>query len=370
MRTSPLKESFAQAGATFTQRYGVEIVEKVADHQAEYDLVRNSVGLSDFSFMQKYRIPEEYAIDFLDTVLAGNVARTRFGRMLHTFLANEHGKIIADCYVANNDEEFILLCESLVSDKELNDILQKAGAADAHLQDITATHALISLDGYQAWKVAKELFGADILGLPYLSIEMYSFEDTQIRFMRTGKTSEFGYCLMVPNEQATGLLDKCRELSSACEGNLIGNLIHNDLRLEGRFFNIFAEGKEVGDPLELGLQWMIDFDKETFIGSQHILDQREKGFANKIIGISTPEETRKLAVGTAILDEGRKAGNIVAASYSYLLNKTIALALLPVDIAYSGLDFVVATQPEQPVRTISMPPIFPKSLSVKLDEME
>jgi hypothetical protein len=47
----------------------------------------------------------------------------------------------------------------------------------------------------------------------------------------------------------------------------------------------------------------------------------------------------------------------------------LGLALFPVDIAYSGLTFNLDSPDGQKVHTISMPPIMPKSLTVKIDEM-
>jgi hypothetical protein len=47
----------------------------------------------------------------------------------------------------------------------------------------------------------------------------------------------------------------------------------------------------------------------------------------------------------------------------------VGLALFPREIAYSGLEFRLGTAQGETVRTISMPPIMPKSLTVKLDEL-
>ena len=47
----------------------------------------------------------------------------------------------------------------------------------------------------------------------------------------------------------------------------------------------------------------------------------------------------------------------------------LGLALFPRDLAYSGLSFHLAASDGPVVRTISMPPIVPRSLTVKLDEM-
>lgn len=369
MRISPLHDKLAANGASFEERYGIEIGSKVSDLSTEYNHIRNNVGITDFSFMQMFTIPEEAGIDFLDDLFAGNVAKVRFGRMLHTFLATNDGCIIADCYIANNDEELVLLCESIVNDAELKDILEKHGAAEAGLEDITDKHVILSIDGYKAWSVVKDVFGTDVLGLPYLSIEMYSFEDSEIRLFRAGKTSEFGYLIMAPKEIGERLFDTLLENVKKYDGGLCGISVHNDLRLEGRFFNIFAEGIQVKDPLVLGLQWMIDFDKETFSGCEAIRKRREDGLKQKIIGVRSNADSEAFIPGAAIFNGKEQVATVKATCYSSILDCRIGLALFPVDIAFAGLSFKLGSSEGPEVKTISMPPIMPKSLTVKLDEM-
>lgn len=369
MRTLPLKSRLASNGAEFENRFGVEVPVRFRDNAAEYKLVRDGVGITDFSFMQKFRIPEETAIDFLDGLLAGNVAKTRFGRVLHTFAADEAGKLLADCYVANNDDEFIVLCESILPDGEIRDLFMNSGVSDAGVEDLTDSHVVINLDGYQAWKLAKKLFGTDVLGLPYLSLEVYKYEGIDVRLIRAGKTSEFGYSLMAPLEIAKELFDSLMESAGEADGGLCGLDIHNDLRLEGRFFNIFAEGLTVGDPLALGLQWMIDFDKEEYRGRQAILDRRAQGPGRKIIGVRTAADETQFTPGTALFAGDDAVGDVVTTTHSYTLDAGIGLALFPFDIAYAGLEFSVGGPDGSLAKTISMPPIMPRSLTVKLDEL-
>lgn len=350
-------------------RFGTEIVSTISDPKKEYGHIRDSVGISDFSYIQKFSVPEEKGLDFLDNLLAGNVAKVRFGRVLHTFLADDQGLLVADCFMANNDEELVLLCESTVDDAALKTVLNNHGAQDAGLKDLSESHVVLSIDGYKAWAVVKDLFGADIVGLPYLSIESFSFEGHGIRLFRAGKTSEFGYLLMAPAKSAEQLFAKCNELAEKYGGGLCGISIHNDLRLEGRFFNIFAEGHTVRDPLSLGLQWMIDFDKEKFLGRDAILKRRSAGLTRKIIGISLEPGAGELKPGLPIFNGPEKVSEVVASCFSYVLNKSIGLALFPVSMAYSGLSFNLGAPNGVLIKTISMPPIMPKSLSVKLDEM-
>lgn len=366
MRISPLKDVLARQGAVFAERYGCEVATRFHDTKTEYSSIRETVGITDFSCMQKFRFPEENGLDCLDGLVAGNVAKVRFGRVLHTFLPDDKGMLVADCYIANNDDELIVLCESIDDDSAVRSRFTGTGCEG--MEDLSETHVVIGIDGFKSWEVARTLFGADILGLPYLSIERYSFNDVPVRLFRSGKTSEFGYMIMAPVEIATDLFEKLRSLAEELQGGFCGTDIHDVLRLEGRFFNIFAEGKKVLDPLQLGLQWMIDFDKDTFPGKDAILGRRQAGLQKKIIGIQAPSSVA-LENGTTVYDGDNPIGEVQATCFSYVLDRAIGLALLDINVAYSGLTFNYSAPDGPEITTISMPPIVPKSLTVKLDEL-
>jgi aminomethyltransferase len=366
MRKSSLRDIYAVAGATFSERYGVEVPSKVADLQTEYTFVRDAVGITDFSHLQMYIVPEDTGLDFLDSIMAGNIAKIRFGRILHTFLPDKEGMIAADCYIANGDNEFAVLCESIIDDAAVDAILTSDSSAG--VRKLTGSQTIISVDGFKAWMVIKELFGADILGLPYLSIESYTFENHPVRLFRAGKTSEFGYLLAINSEAGPSLMKKLIELAQKQGGGLCGVDIHNALRLEGRFFNVFAEGASVRDPLPLGLQWMIDFDKDVFTGRESLSQRRKDGLKKKIIGVST-SDTVSLKAGDSIYSGDRSVAEVHSTCFSYVLNRKLGLALFDSDVAFSGLSFNIGQSGGPEVKTISMPPIMPKSLSVKLDEI-
>jgi aminomethyltransferase len=367
VRTSPLKSKLAAAGAIFRERHGVEIAAHFGDVQAECRAVRDAAALADVSFLHAFTLPETPGIDFLDALLAGNVPKIRFGRVLHTFLADAAGNLAADFFVANNDQEFVCLAESILSDAQFDALLASNGTSPA--QDLTADHVVLSLDGVRAWEIAKKIFGADVIGLPYLSIENYQFAGAPVRFIRAGKTSEFGYLIIAPVKIAEQLFDTLLAEVTERGGRLVGADAHDALRLEGRFFNIYREGVAVHDPLPLGLQWMIDLEKESFSGSAAIKERRAAGLQQKLIGLAADAGCTTLKTGAKIFHDGQAVGEVVTHCDSVVLQQPLALGLLPLVIAFSGLEFRIGTADGAVVRTISMPPIMPKSLTVKLDEM-
>jgi glycine cleavage system aminomethyltransferase T len=368
VRGSPLRDDLAAAGASFRERNGVEVVSHFGDPRAECRAVREAAAVADFSFTRVFSLPEEKGIDFLDGLLAGNVPKIRFGRVLHTFLGDENGLLAADCFVANNDQEFVFICESILPDAGLDALLASAGV-ESPATDLTGEHVVLSLDGFKSWEIVKRLFGADVVGLPYLSIENYQFTGEPVRFIRAGKTSEFGYLLIAPVKIAGQLFRTLKAEAAERGGCLAGVDAHDALRLEGRFFNIFREGERVRDPLPLGLQWMIDFEKENFLGGEAIKQRRANGLKQKVIGLAANGDGAALKTGAKVFLESQPVGDVVADCISTVLNRPLALGLFPVQLAFSGLEFRLGSPGGPPVRSISMPPIMPKSLTVNLDEM-
>ncbi len=364
MRKSPVHDIQQASGATFDDRVGVTRATRFGDPQEEYRAVRDAVGLTDFSFTVRYRVPED-GLDVLEQYAAGSVANIRFGRVLHTLAADEQGHVETDLYIANDDEQLLVIGESLISDEQNAKILAGMGAEQAGLEDISSSTALFGLDGLNAWMVVKDLFGPDVLGLPYLSIETYELDGTEIRLLRTGKTSEFGYLLLVPAEIAASAWNRLLQVGQPHGLKVIGTDTHDVLRLDGRFFNIYGEGAKVQDPLALGLQWMIDFDGEPFRGQEAIRERRAAGPRQKIIGVQPQEGV--LEPGMEIFHQERMIAQVVTAQYSPTLGEWIGLALFDWEFAYSGLEF--CDQSKRSIRTVSMPPFMPKSLEVKLDEM-
>lgn len=366
MRKSPIHDLLVKRGATFREMEGREIACGFSTFEDEYRAVREAVGLTDFSFTTRFCIPEE-GLDVFERYAAGSVANIRFGRILHTMAVDDDGMLESELYIANDDEKLILIGESIVSDTVVNDVLSRLADDASVLEDMSMSHALFGIDGFQAWAVVKDLFGSDVLGLPYMSIETYTVDEIEVKLFRAGKTSEFGYLLLVSAEAAEQLWLKIETVGEKYGIRPIGFDTHMALRLDGRFFNIHQEGAAVKDPLPLGLQWMMDLDAEDYRGMGALTARRERGLAQKIVGVVTADRESPLAPGDKIYHQKQAVGAIVTATYSPVLGMNIGLALFEVAYAYAGLSF--EGDDGRLISTISLPPFTAKSLSVRLDEL-
>ena len=328
----------------------------------QYRRIREAVGITDVSSTLMFLAEGEDPFFELDDLLAGIVANLRYGRVLHTFLADHDGRLCADVYVATNDEEIIVLCEACVPDEQVVGMLSAAPS----LKQVNDQFALLSVDGPAAWAIPAQLLSRDTLGMPYLSVETHPLDDVDVRLLRAGKTGEFGYLAMVPRDDVAAVQERFTAVATEHGGGPSGLDVHHLLRLDGRFFNVHREGRSVGDPLQLGLQWMIDFGKEQFSGREAILERRAAGVPRRTVGVQLAEGLRGAEPGATVTCDGEAAGEVITAGHSYTLDRELCLALLDAEVAYSGLALQVDGMD---ARSISMPPFLPRSLSVKLEEV-
>ena len=355
-----LKDKWATLGANFGEISGSQCVKNFGDTSKELATLRTNAVFCDFSFAKKFVYDENDGLDFLDSILSADILKLRYGKIANTILADENGKVVADVFVADIDDKLIVIAEE--AEKGSTSPLCSENSAAT---DITNSHVLLSVDGVFAWKIAKDIFGSDILNLPFLAVEKYDFEGEDVYLLRSGKTGEYGYQFLAPNSIAEKLADKIIESLNANNGMLCGFDAHQSARLEGNFFNIHAEGKNLGCPLELGLQWTIDFEKESFIGSEAIFEKRRNGVKRKLVGMKSSQE---INVGEKIYDGDVCVGEIVSSAKSHIADTFLATAIFDAEYAASGFAYSRTPNGEENIETVSRPPFIALSLSTPMED--
>ena len=109
-------------------------------------------------------------------------------------------------------------------------------------------------------------------------------------------------------------------------------------------------------PLEAGLHWMIDFQKEDFVGHAAILSQKSSlkvkslivGFADS--GIAQP--------GADLTIEKKVVGKVGRVAYSPTLGHDIAFAYLDQATGWVGVNYAVQTDTGETIASKMSSPLF------------
>lgn len=291
--------------------------------------IRQSVAISRPGHVRCLRVQGPGADVALDSIVPSELY-LRDGQMLQTLLLEESGRIVADAYLACDDDAFDLLAEGPTGAELRDHIVRRLPAASrVSIEDRSETHGAIGLDGPYAWELLAQLAGPDVFGLPYLTF----FHLDQWTCYRAGKTGEYGYLLVAPREDLDGLQARLLDLGRSLDAVPAGLDALDECARENWFFNIRREGREKVTPLELQLQWRISYRKD-YVGADALRARRAETSRRRTVCLVSDDPMER---GDSVSLDGRRVGRVLNAGPSSTRGDWVAVALVEETWAHPGI---------------------------------
>ena len=300
------------------------------DSAMEYTAIRNTASLYDLCPMIKYRITGPDAGGYLNRLTLRDAARLSVGSVHCTAWCDDEGKILDDgTLFRHGQNDYLLSCQ----ERHLPWLAASAQGFDVTVQDQTDAIAALSLQGPSAATILQEA-GFDVSALKPFRFGRFAFKGAEITVSRTGFTGDLGYELWLDPAQAITLWDHLMAVGLPLGPRPIGSDALNLARIEAGFIianmdfipaDQALREDSARSPLELGLGWMIDWDKGHFTGRRALVAEREAGSAWALVGLDVPGN---VSAEGSILYHGKKheAGFVTAACWSPATKRSLALA--------------------------------------------
>ncbi len=308
--------------------------------EQEYFAVRNSTGVFDLSPMTKYRITGADAELYLNKVMTRDVRKINPDRVGYTIWCNDAGQVMDDGTLFNFGENNYRLC----SYTRVMDWLQwSAMGFDVEIIDETADFGALAVQGPTSCAVLKTMGFKGIEKLKPFGMSHFPFEDAEVMISRTGFTGDLGYELWVEPPKAITLWDRLFDAGSNLGIRAIGGNALEMVRIEAGFLQAgvdFVPAEEtvrVGrsrSPFELGLGWLVDFDKGVFNGRQALLKEKREGSRYAFVFLDV--EGNKPAEHSFILKGNKEIGTVTSAAWCPTAKSNIAFAQIESKYANSG----------------------------------
>jgi aminomethyltransferase len=217
-------------------------------------------------------------------------------------------------------------------------------------KDTTSTRAVIAVQGPDARSVVAT-FCADAAAVKRFTVEEVQVCGFSCVVAGTGYTGEDGIEIAVPNEGAAVVWKALKEAGAVPAG--LG--ARDTLRLEA---GLPLHGHELGEgitSLQAGLEWVVAWAKPDFYGKAALLQEKERGVARRLVGISIPGR-RPARDGTRVLNSvGSEIGFISSGNFSPTLGHCVAMAfvqpatnigdVVSMDVRGTLIEGVVVTTP-------------------------
>jgi aminomethyltransferase len=301
------------------------------DAAMEHSAIRNAATLYDLCPMVKYRVTGPDAASYLNRLTVRNAGKLTPGGVQYTLWCDDAGKVMDDGTLFRLSEvEFMISCQ----ERHLPWLLDSAAGFDVTVKDATDEIAALSLQGPCSATVLGAA-GFDVSALRPFRHARFAFDGAEITISRTGFTGDLGYELWMAPWQAIPLWDHLMASGAPWGLRPAGTEALNLARLEAGFLianQDFVPAQQAlrddraRSPFEIGLDWLIDWDKGHFTGRRALAAERDgKTSAWAMVGLDIPGNVE---AGGSILyhDRKREAGYITAAAWSPTLKRNIALA--------------------------------------------
>ena len=314
---------------------GYTTVDVFSTVEHEYFAIRNACTVYDLSPMAKYRITGPDALRFLNRLVTRDLARLKPNRVAYAVWCNDEGHLIDDGTVFRLGESEYRLC---AQERQLDWLLDSAIGYDVEIADVTEAIAGLALQGPTSCAVLRKLGLAGMERLKPFDIGTFTLEGTALTLSRTGFTGDLGYEIWLDPREAESVWDRLMAAGHTRGIRPLGSRALNIARIEAGFLLPNVEflsaertlrvGRE-RSPFELGLDWLVDFEKGHFTGRRALLAEQRAGTRHRLVGLDI--EGNKPAHNALVYSARsgrREIGSVTSAIWSPTCKRNLAYALL------------------------------------------
>lgn len=325
LKQTPLNAAHRAMNAKMVDFGGWDMPVNYGSQIEEHHQVRRDAGMFDVSHMLVVDVKGKDVRGFLRYLVANNVDKLKVpGKALYSCMLNPEGGVIDDLIIYFMTENwFRIVVNAGTAEKDVAWMQKQAqgrGLTITPRRDL----AMIAVQGPNA----RARVWAAIPGVQAVTEAMKPFNAVEFQhyfIARTGYTGEDGFEIILPATAAEAFWYRLAELGV----KPIGLGARDTLRLEAGM-NLYGQDMdETTNPLESGLSWTVDLASERdFIGKAAL---QSRDVIQQLVGLVLLDKGVLRAHQEVHSKHG--AGEITSGTFSPTLEKSIALARIPLGIA-------------------------------------
>ena len=317
--------------------------------ETEYFAIRNATAVFDLTPMTKYRIKGPDALAYLNRLVTRDMAKIKPGRVAYAVWCDDLGQVLDDGTIFHLREGDYRLCSQ---ERHYDWLLASALGFDVSIVEETAEVAGLAVQGPTSYSVLTKM-GLDGLGeLKPFGLMHFEFDGAELMVSRTGFTGDLGYELWIEPGKAELLWDDLFAAGQLHGIRAIGVHALEMSRVEAGYlaaFQDFLPAKptvrtgRTRSPMELGLEWLVDFKKSNFNGRRALAEEKRRGSTWRLVKLDI--EGNKAAhhsyIFTKSKNNRKEIGFVTSAVWSPVTKQNVAIGTVRMPHGAVGTDIWV-----------------------------
>ncbi len=355
LNRTPLHGEHLKAQAKMVSFSGWEMPLQYEGLRQEHKAVRTQVGLFDVSHMGEIRIRGEGALETVEWMTTNHVEPLLSGHAQYSLMANEGGGVVDDLivYCLEKGRDYLLCVNAANTQKDFQWILKNSCGGE--ITNESMSWAQIAVQGPSSMKLMSRIYPE----VQVLFLRPFQFLKA-VRgghiLAQTGYTGELGCEIFVPWNDAPCLWSEFMDKGVEFGVKPAGLGARDTLRIEMKYSLYGHEIDENSNPYAAGLGWVVKPKIKDFLGRKAILEAKEAGLPQKIVGFQMQEKGIPRQ-GYKLFDfDNNEIGKVTSGTLSPMLEKGIGIAYVNKVFSEVGTEFMVEIRQQKVRATVVKTP--------------
>ncbi len=304
--------------------------------------VRTAVGINEIHNFSKFEVTGSEAETWLNHIFANRMPAV--GKIILSPMLNNSGKLIGDFTIARLGQERFQLTASYTSQayhlRWFTDHLPNSGVA---IRNVSDERRGFQIAGPRAQELLARVTRADVSTEvhPFLGVREMQIGTVPAIVGRISYTGDLGYEIYVECDHQVALYHTLMEAGEDLGIRPFGMRAMMSLRLEKSFGSWLREYRPDYTAAETGLHRFISWKKNDFIGRDAAIKEKDTPPARTLATFIVETEDADVWADESIFKGDEVVGFVTSGGYAHFSEKSVALGLIPRELAQDGGEFEI-----------------------------
>jgi folate-binding protein YgfZ len=360
MKYSPIHDLHTKLGATFEEAAGWDMPAHYGKWVAEYQAVRQAVGLSDLSHRGKIRVTGDDRIKWLQGLISNDILPLQPGQGCYSSFLTHKGKMLGYFRVYILSESLWVEDVGEVGDATFQSLRKfLLYGIKAKMENCAESWGLLLVSGPKACATVSAAFGVEMSDLKPVSAIAAKIGGHTSFVLRTEETGEIDLEVLLPADTLHTAWERLMEAGAAYDIKAVGSHAREALRIEAGLPKAGPDLNEAIVPPEANLEGKaFSLNKGCYPGQEVVARMDTYGNVRRHLvglvmnGSIIPPKGTKLFIGD------REIGWVSSATHSPQLKGPIALAFPLRDFSAPGTNLAIEVEGARHDATVRALPFY------------